>query len=838
MDFNEGCGKQQAFMPGAFPTAFPAPIPPPPPPPPPAAAAAAATTTGPASTPSSRPRPPVRITAACEACRGAKVKCQGANQMGICKRCIESKRECIFTTGPRKRRPRNSRQDNADVAASGSSRPPNPNKIPYKKKPTRTFTIDVPMLVVGDVADSLETLRVSHEDFIGTLVPDLSSGEDYDYDYDDDDDDDGDENNPNNTMQDGGDPSRTGSVVSSHVSSHTTSSLPAGASALSTPPPRTDFAIIKSRGRNQRTVASFGLQPQFNLESAAGLLATFRDMMLEHFPCVVIGPDVTVASLARRRPFLLLSVLAAASSSRTLQGHSLYDEEFRKILGLKFVASGERTIELLEGLAVYIAWYPFHLRPKNKQAFQYIRMAVDIVNDLELDQDKGTDDLSVTPTPERLDKVRIYLAIYYIGSSYASSWNRTPSLQYTSYTAKCCDVLEASGQTKLDSILAWQVRFQRIMEETNGLRRNPRWQPQSESQIGIMLKGMESQLDEWETKMSPEVAAAPSIRMSVCFTRIFLSGAPLLKLPSSKSSPSLDTSSSFRADPRRLFSVIPALHAAYDYYLTLSAREINAFSGGLWGSLILTIILGFRMSFPLAVCPEWDDRAARQQLRFGEYIEKLSRLGMGGDGDGDGGGTSSGAKPHNKTTDILSASRVVLGVVLQKYLKRVAKLEHIPRPGPSGGKAIRPPRLMTAKQHKLFAAAHPELADMSAAQAAAQVDTSMAGCPMMDGSLESYFPYWEETFTAQLAAASTTTTAQSSGSTAEAHTAIPQEQGGGGGGGGEKDPAAGGGGVAVDTTIGNEHHLTMPDYNDYDLWTAVSMDWPQEGGGDITFEEL
>jgi hypothetical protein len=71
---------------------------------------------------------------------------------------------------------------------------------------------------------------------------------------------------------------------------------------------------------------------------------------------VVVKEDETVASMARERPFVLLAVLAAASGSRTLQGHSLYDEEFRKILGLKFVAGGERSLELLQGLVVYIAW--------------------------------------------------------------------------------------------------------------------------------------------------------------------------------------------------------------------------------------------------------------------------------------------------------------------------------------------------------------------------------------------------------------------------------------------------------------------------------------------------
>jgi hypothetical protein len=78
--------------------------------------------------------------------------------------------------------------------------------------------------------------------------------------------------------------------------------------------------------------------------------------MLPYFPVISLPADVTVQSLARDRPFVLLAVLAAASGGRSMQGHSLYDEEFRKAFGLKFVSGGERTPELLAGLLVYCAW--------------------------------------------------------------------------------------------------------------------------------------------------------------------------------------------------------------------------------------------------------------------------------------------------------------------------------------------------------------------------------------------------------------------------------------------------------------------------------------------------
>lgn len=107
---------------------------------------------------------------------------------------------------------------------------------------------------------------------------------------------------------------------------------------------------------SQSTHGFSSIQPQFNLDSATSLLESFREGMLPWYPALILPPDASVSSLARERPFVLLAILAATCSSRSLQGHNLYDEEFRKVLGLKFVSGGERSLELLVGLLIYIAW--------------------------------------------------------------------------------------------------------------------------------------------------------------------------------------------------------------------------------------------------------------------------------------------------------------------------------------------------------------------------------------------------------------------------------------------------------------------------------------------------
>lgn len=180
--------------------------------------------------------------------------------------------------------------------------------LPPPPKPTGTFTIDFEVPAAHDVDQDFETLKGSHMDHLDAMFPD-----DEDSPYQD----------PPTVQEDG--TATGGSGVSTHSS---------GAA---------------------HSIESFQARPQFNIASAETLLSSFHSM-LQHFPCIYLKREATVPELAATRPFVLLAILAAASASKTLQGHSLYDEEFRKVLGLKIVTGGESSLELLQGILIYSAW--------------------------------------------------------------------------------------------------------------------------------------------------------------------------------------------------------------------------------------------------------------------------------------------------------------------------------------------------------------------------------------------------------------------------------------------------------------------------------------------------
>ena len=219
-------------------------------------------------------------------------------------------------------------------------------------------------------AEGIDVLRNDHMSRIADLLPPDSPGEDDEGELPS-----GEMIGLESQFGTGPSPSAAGSA----------SSLPLGASALHTPPASSAPSAPSSSaiaGEEGHAAVSWGVRPRFNLESARDLLVHFREDMSPHFPALAwddgspgdgdregggsgangeeenagdLVPN-SVEQMARRRPFLLLAVLAAASGNRALQGHGLYDEEFRKVLGLKFVAGGERSLELLQGLVIYCAW--------------------------------------------------------------------------------------------------------------------------------------------------------------------------------------------------------------------------------------------------------------------------------------------------------------------------------------------------------------------------------------------------------------------------------------------------------------------------------------------------
>lgn len=89
-------------------------------------------------------------------------------------------------------------------------------------------------------------------------------------------------------------------------------------------------------------------------EEAENCLGFFR-AQAHRFPFVLLRPGTPLSAIRRERPFLLLSVLAFATQANPKLQEQL-ELEVRESLSKRVVVNMEKSLDVLQGLLVYLAW--------------------------------------------------------------------------------------------------------------------------------------------------------------------------------------------------------------------------------------------------------------------------------------------------------------------------------------------------------------------------------------------------------------------------------------------------------------------------------------------------
>lgn len=431
------------------------------------------------------------------------------------------------------------------------------------------------------------------------------------------------------------------------------------------PTPSQSASQSSSSAQSQsRSVFESWRKPQFNMASAESLLRNFSSM-LEYIPFIVLPADSTVTQVAASKPFILLAILTVSSRSRPVQKHSLYDEEFLRVLGLKYVSGGERSLQLLQGLLIYCSWYPFHLKPKSSRLVQCMRMAADIVHDLSLDEDfLSSDPWGRGVTSEELDMIRAYLAYVYLVSTYVAVWkgDKCVHTRLPPWAGTAIDILEQNAQVEGDRTLAALVRLSRLSSDAGDAINDRDGQTVRNSQLTLL--GLEQQYQQIRNNIlatSPNLLAKEPVRLQMMFLDIYLDTGSLLALPVAKTSLSAKLTR-FPPPISKIYSGTRKIRACLDYVGGLSDKAILSFTVNDWTRLITIFTLAFRLSFPLKECPDFDWEWANSEIQLDQFLSKIAR-------EGDTTVASNG---------VLSANRAVLGVLKAKYNRRLSSLSEQP----------------------------------------------------------------------------------------------------------------------------------------------------------------
>lgn len=116
---------------------------------------------------------------------------------------------------------------------------------------------------------------------------------------------------------------------------------------------------------------------------AGVLLNEFRKSFVLAFPFVVVSPTATVDSLRSQQPFLFLAIMAVtANDIPTTQ--SLLAQKLKEQIAVRIIGRSHKSLEILQGLLIYVAWYHQFYRPMTQQLSITLQLCVAMIQDLGL----------------------------------------------------------------------------------------------------------------------------------------------------------------------------------------------------------------------------------------------------------------------------------------------------------------------------------------------------------------------------------------------------------------------------------------------------------------------
>ncbi len=180
-----------------------------------------------------------------------------------------------------------------------------------------------------------------------------------------------------------------GSSMPTRLRSHEIGSLPSpGTVQGQTPAASTSSRIssLRAMDANAETddIIERGIVTR---ELAQVLLDRFRANGMCQFPFVVVPPDTTLPALRTDAPFLFLAIAATMSFDTPYLQYKL-GEEVRQQALQRILLGAEKSLDLLQGLLVYTAWYCHFYRADRHQEFLLSQLCVTLVHDLGIDKPK------------------------------------------------------------------------------------------------------------------------------------------------------------------------------------------------------------------------------------------------------------------------------------------------------------------------------------------------------------------------------------------------------------------------------------------------------------------
>ncbi|CAG8900629.1 unnamed protein product [Penicillium egyptiacum] len=521
-----------------------------------------------------------KASQACETCRSLKVRCLPSSEPGTCLKCVNSKRTCVFLERqpqpPRQRKPKHSSK--ARICALESKFD---NLVAFASQS---------QLIHGQGPSQREAEFLEN----GLSTDDSSSS---------------------HGVQD-----------STPSSSHNN-----GTSV--NPPHRPLYKWAGYPKINGVSCPELLLECGLSIDAADGLLSRFRTMT-SYFPFFMVPSHATVLTMCNEQPFVLVAALAAATSS---------DKKLQKSLGDKFrtcalhtiMVHNERSLDLLNGILVYLAWYHFYYIPKKEQFNQLLHIAIGMPRSPPsiLRLLLSFEDVSSPPKVLRLfDPIfPIKPIIAQNGecinkSCISTGWitMKPNSIPFQSYMLECARSLGEELEHPTDALLLPLVQLQNMAEVNHRSLSNVGniiHDHMDGLDVEMKVQSFQVEFKQWEHSL-PLVWQQPngmSLARDVAVMHVYemdLVTISATKMRQKTSKDSIDPSFTSQVRLEVLFLCLKSAGQLAQNFLSIPTSEYGSLSYTQWSGITYAIAIIYRLTVGIPQLRDWDVRVARTTVDF------------------------------------------------------------------------------------------------------------------------------------------------------------------------------------------------------------------------------
>ncbi|EGX96847.1 hypothetical protein CCM_01505 [Cordyceps militaris CM01] len=255
-------------------------------------------------------------------------------------------------------------------------------------------------------------------------------------------------------------------------------------------------------------------------EDAATLLTEYHALWAETFPFIVVPRDMTSEDLRDKRPFLWKGIMLTASFFDAARQTGLGGEMLSD-MARAAVVEGVKTLDLLQGMQLLIAWYQYAV--KGHQLTSLLFLARSMCVNL---SSPSCDPLPSDARYSQLDPLRAYAATYYINTIVFATNKKNDVFMNISHVDLCLKTLEGAAEYPSDVFLIKLVKSQQIAQTIAlNMSFNPR-QPMP-LPIPVMVQTFQQTIKNFRDTLPKHLEDDPSLCGHLLISEILLTDIAL-----------------------------------------------------------------------------------------------------------------------------------------------------------------------------------------------------------------------------------------------------------------------------------------------------------------------